>query len=139
MDCFLHTQTPAGEVKEYDYEYYDDTKPASPFVNPHDPTHRQVMNWPMAKKRPLGKLCQIFIEPQFQNFTLKGCFLTWRMQGLIKCWLLPSNGENIILRLRLLESAPAGIFINLKMKRSTILFSSFDQVKHNFAHFIPKK
>ena len=29
---------------EYDYEYYDDTKPASPFVNPHDPTHRQVMN-----------------------------------------------------------------------------------------------
>ncbi len=35
-------QNPAGEVKEYDYEYYDDTKPASPFVNPHDPTHRQV-------------------------------------------------------------------------------------------------
>jgi hypothetical protein len=40
MLCYL--QNPAGEVKEYDYEYYDDTKPASPFVNPHDPTHRQV-------------------------------------------------------------------------------------------------
>ena len=26
---------------EYDYEYYDDRKPASPFVNPHDPTHQQ--------------------------------------------------------------------------------------------------
>ena len=31
-----------GELKEYEYEYYDDTKPDSPFVNPHDPTHRQV-------------------------------------------------------------------------------------------------
>jgi len=30
-----------GEPKEYDYEYYDDTKPESPFVNPFDPTHRQ--------------------------------------------------------------------------------------------------
>ena len=27
---------------QYDYEYYDDTKPDSPFVNPHDPSHRQV-------------------------------------------------------------------------------------------------
>merc|ERR1712227_64683 len=26
------------EPKEYDYEYYDETKPDSPFVNPHDPT-----------------------------------------------------------------------------------------------------
>jgi hypothetical protein len=39
-------QTQTGEVKEYDYEYYDDAKPASPFVNPHDPTHRQVRGWP---------------------------------------------------------------------------------------------
>merc|ERR1711913_22370 len=31
----------AGEIQEYDYEYYDDTKPASPFVNPHDPSHQQ--------------------------------------------------------------------------------------------------
>jgi len=31
----------AGEPKEYDYEYYDDTKPQSPFVNPHDPSHQQ--------------------------------------------------------------------------------------------------
>merc|ERR1711970_1637373 len=31
----------AGEIKEYDYEYYDDTKPSSPFVNPHDPSHPQ--------------------------------------------------------------------------------------------------
>merc|ERR1711982_231292 len=30
-----------GEIKEYDYEYYDDTKPQSPFVNPHDPSHHQ--------------------------------------------------------------------------------------------------
>jgi hypothetical protein len=26
---------------EYDYEYYDERKPDSPFVNPHDPTHQQ--------------------------------------------------------------------------------------------------
>ena len=25
---------------EYDYEYYDERKPDSPFVNPHDPTHQ---------------------------------------------------------------------------------------------------
>eukprot|EP00091_Calanus_sinicus_P000650 TRINITY_DN1057_c0_g1_i13.p1 TRINITY_DN1057_c0_g1~~TRINITY_DN1057_c0_g1_i13.p1 ORF type:complete len:245 (-),score=105.02 TRINITY_DN1057_c0_g1_i13:105-764(-) len=31
----------AGEIKEYDYEYYDDAKPDSPFVNPHDPSHHQ--------------------------------------------------------------------------------------------------
>ena len=31
----------AGEIKEYDYEYYDDTRPDSPFVNPHDPSHQQ--------------------------------------------------------------------------------------------------
>ena len=31
-----------GEPEEYDYEYYDDAVPASPFVNPHDPSHRQV-------------------------------------------------------------------------------------------------
>jgi len=30
-----------GEPMQYDYEYYDDTKPDSPFVNPHDPSHRQ--------------------------------------------------------------------------------------------------
>merc|ERR1712121_431034 len=35
------TTNAAGEPKEYDYEYYDDTKPASPFVNPHDPSHHQ--------------------------------------------------------------------------------------------------
>ena len=29
------------EVEEYDYQYYDETKPDSPFVNPHDPTHYQ--------------------------------------------------------------------------------------------------
>jgi hypothetical protein len=26
---------------EYDYEYYDERKPESPFVNPHDPTHQK--------------------------------------------------------------------------------------------------
>ena len=35
------TTNAAGEPKEYDYEYYDDTKPASPFVNPYDPSHHQ--------------------------------------------------------------------------------------------------
>ena len=35
------TVNSAGEPKEYDYEYYDDTKPESPFVNPYDPSHQQ--------------------------------------------------------------------------------------------------
>merc|ERR1711862_484953 len=30
-----------GEPKEYDYEYYDDRKPDSVFVNPHDVSHQQ--------------------------------------------------------------------------------------------------
>ena len=38
----LFFQGENGELKEYDYEYYDEAKPDSPFVNPHDPTHRQV-------------------------------------------------------------------------------------------------
>ena len=29
------------EPKEYEYEYYDETVPDSPFVNPFDPTHQQ--------------------------------------------------------------------------------------------------
>ena len=32
----------AGEPKEYEYEYYDDTPLESPFVNPHDPNHQNV-------------------------------------------------------------------------------------------------
>ena len=28
------------DPEEYDYQYYDDTKQDSPFVNPHDPTHQ---------------------------------------------------------------------------------------------------
>merc|ERR1711973_368498 len=32
-----------GEPKEYEYEYYDDTAPESPFVNPHDPNHQNPM------------------------------------------------------------------------------------------------
>ena len=31
-----------GELKEYEYEYYDDTIPESPFVNPFDPSHQLV-------------------------------------------------------------------------------------------------
>ena len=31
----------AGENKEYEYEYYDDTVPESPFVNPFDSSHSQ--------------------------------------------------------------------------------------------------
>merc|ERR1712222_44237 len=30
----------AGEPKEYEYEYYDDTQPESPFVNPRPPPRR---------------------------------------------------------------------------------------------------
>ena len=30
-----------GEPKEYDYEYYDETPPESPFVNPYDPSHQK--------------------------------------------------------------------------------------------------
>ena len=30
----------AGEIKEYDYAYYDDTIPDSPFVNPFDSSHQ---------------------------------------------------------------------------------------------------
>merc|ERR1712128_313166 len=33
----------AGEPKEYEYEYYDDTIPESPFVNPFDPSHQLPM------------------------------------------------------------------------------------------------
>ena len=33
-----------GEDKEYDYEYYDDAIPDSPFVNKFDPTHQTVRN-----------------------------------------------------------------------------------------------
>ena len=36
------TVNAAGEPKEYDDEYYDDTQPESPFVNPHDPNHQNV-------------------------------------------------------------------------------------------------
>merc|ERR1712244_167512 len=32
-----------GEPKEYEYEYYDDTPPESPFVNPFDPSHQLPM------------------------------------------------------------------------------------------------
>merc|ERR1712141_75713 len=35
------TVNSAGEPEEYDYQYYDDTKPESPFVNPYDPSHQQ--------------------------------------------------------------------------------------------------
>ena len=28
------------DPEEYDYQYYDEAKPDSPFVNPHDPTHQ---------------------------------------------------------------------------------------------------
>merc|ERR1712060_935621 len=30
-----------AEPKEYEYEYYDDTVPESPFVNPFDTSHQQ--------------------------------------------------------------------------------------------------
>merc|ERR1719319_654587 len=50
-----------GEPKEYEYEYYDDTVPESPFVNPFDPSHQQ----PMLKAGDLaGHLAQrVFTTP----------------------------------------------------------------------------
>merc|ERR1711994_1246755 len=50
-----------GEPKEYEYEYYDDTIPESPFVNPFDPSHQL----PMLKAGDLaGHLAQrIFTTP----------------------------------------------------------------------------
>ena len=39
------------------------------------------------KKRAFSKLCQIVIGPQFQNFTLKCCFLTWcRASANLDCY-----------------------------------------------------
>ena len=35
----------AGEVAEYDYEYYDDAKPDSVFVNPYDSSHQTVSSF----------------------------------------------------------------------------------------------
>merc|ERR1739848_34442 len=51
----------SGEPKEYEYEYYDDTPQASPFVNPHDPSHQN----PMLKAGDLaGLLAQrVFTTP----------------------------------------------------------------------------
>ena len=40
MLFYFHSSTDPKEIEEYDYEYYDDTKQVSPFVNPHDPTHQ---------------------------------------------------------------------------------------------------
>jgi len=50
-----------GETKEYEYEYYDDTIPESPFVNPFDPSHQL----PMLKAGDLaGHLAQrVFTTP----------------------------------------------------------------------------
>merc|ERR1719379_3161890 len=50
-----------GEPKEYEYEYYDDTPPEAPFVNPFDPSHQL----PMLKAGDLaGHLAQrIFTTP----------------------------------------------------------------------------
>merc|ERR1712055_119169 len=51
-----------GEPKEYEYEYYDDTVPESPFVNPFDPSHQL----PMLKAGDLaGHLAQrVFTTPR---------------------------------------------------------------------------
>merc|ERR1712105_303729 len=40
---FEPTNNVDGEPKEYEYEYYDDTIPESPFVNPFDPSHQLPM------------------------------------------------------------------------------------------------
>ena len=35
------TDPETGEDVEYDYAYYDDAVPESPFVNPYDPSHQK--------------------------------------------------------------------------------------------------
>ncbi|XP_040569160.1 uncharacterized protein [Lepeophtheirus salmonis] len=49
-----------GEIKEYDYEYYDSTLPESPFVNPHDPTHHKPM---LLAGNLAGHLAALFETP----------------------------------------------------------------------------
>merc|ERR1712080_442397 len=52
----------AGEPKEYEYEYYDDRVPESPFVNPFDTNH-QSQKFLMAGDLA-GHLAQrVFTEP----------------------------------------------------------------------------
>merc|ERR1712183_650172 len=56
-----------GEPKEYEYEYYDDTVPDSPFVNPFDTSH-QSQQFLMASDLA-GHLAQrVFTTPPAKRF-----------------------------------------------------------------------
>ena len=77
--------------------------------------------------------------PQFQNFTLKRCFLTWRRVSetfrlfpYIKWAKKKKKEKNIRACARGNSSL---IFEKLNMKRSKKCLFSFDQVKNSFAYF----
>ena len=53
-----------GAPMEYEYEYYDDTVPDSPFVNPFDPTHQNSM-------LKAGDLAGLLAQRQFPVTTPK--------------------------------------------------------------------
>lgn len=59
-------QTAAAAVEdvEYDYQYYDDALPASPFVNPYDPTHQQPE---LLAGNLAGHLAGLYREPVTQK------------------------------------------------------------------------
>ena len=53
-----------GQPMEYEYEYYDDTVPESPFVNPFDPNHQNSM-------LKAGDLAGLLAQRQFPVTTPK--------------------------------------------------------------------
>ena len=81
-------------------------------------------------------LCQLVIGPQFHNFTLKCCFLTWRRASKnFERYPKISKEKNLFI----FKPAPGGMssFIFLKAKNKKILkiIVSFVQVKDNFGYF----
>ena len=82
-----------GILLEYQYLLYPKGggKRFSYLQPPH--LHTFTLGWSNFWERKYKThvmLCQIVIGPQFQNFTLKCCFLTWRMASEI---FLPQNGR----------------------------------------------
>ena len=72
------------------------------------------------------KLCQIFMGPQFQNFTLKCCFLAWhRVSENFGCY--PKMGNFF---LKFLKVAPEA---KNEEKLNFFIYFSFVQVKNYFA------
>ena len=76
---------------------------------------------------------QVVIGTQFQNFTLKCCFLTWHSRASEFFLLLSKNRQKLKI-VRFLESAPGRNvffdFLKLKIRRSSKKCFSFDQIDH---------